>query len=168
MNIPVNLLHRHDLIGLPNILTREMRTKVTLHPLSQKPYLSLPLAGVRGWNTFIQGTNYHVLLLPLQHVGEQVYLSLLEAIQFHKQLVWNVGDWVTQPAFSDSCWLVSQPVWSFWLGLIWFKALGWNLPHWPTADFKKRKTMVNMEESLHYTSVIRDMCQHYAHLEDKI
>ena len=60
-HIPGNLLHRHDLIGLPNILTRKWGGWEWLHPLGQKPYLSLPSAGMRGWNTFIQGTNYHVL-----------------------------------------------------------------------------------------------------------
>lgn len=69
---------------------KEMRgTKVT-PPFRPKPYLSLPLAGVRGWNTFIQ-EQITMFFASSQHVGEQVCLSLLEAIQFPSNLSEMLG-----------------------------------------------------------------------------
>lgn len=81
-------------------------------PLGQKPILHSHLWLWVGGTHLNRGTNYHLpCFWPFNMWVSKSAFSLLEAVQFPKQLVWNVGDWVIgQRLFSNNCWFVSQPL----------------------------------------------------------
>ena len=157
-HIPVNLLHRHDLTGLPNILTRKWGGQVCLHPLGQKPHCSLPLVGRCGWNTFIQGNKLPTSWLPRNMwVNKFAFLSL-RPYNSQNNLSEMLG---TESLASDilkqllGCFsIIILPL---WLGLDTscnISACDETFLIGLEEAFKKGKTMVNMEEESFYTFAI--------------
>lgn len=109
-HIPLNPLHRHDLIGLPNILTRKWGGRLWLYPSGQKPHPLLLLVARSGWNTFIQGNKLRSSLLPLNMWVNKFAFPRLRPYNSQNNLSEMLGLSHWSVIFSNNCWFVSQPL----------------------------------------------------------
>lgn len=143
MHIPVNPLHRHDLIGLPNIPTRKWGGQVLLHPSGQSPILHSHMGRCVGGTHLNRGTNYRLpCFWPLSMWVSKFAFPYLRSHSPPNKLSEMLG---TESLASDNSQTTAGLFLSHGLAMLtWihysmsWTCLEWYIPHWCRGDVERK------------------------------